>query len=374
MKLLIYSSFGVPTGYGRMASELVHRITYKGYEFLGASDVWDGSVPISYNEMAYPGFVAAVGRGRDRNVKLARLCDTFKPDILLCIQDMTHACEIYEAAIDWSVTKLAVWSPVDGAPIPPRWARVLSHADLILAPTRFGQEAYRDAGLDAKYLPVGIHATQFSRTLGTKRSHVGISDDTSVLGTMAHNQVRKNVPAMMEVFHDFARGKDALYILDMDKRLSIGWDLPEVIIQQGWDPSKFRFRSDGLAELNMTDRYNLLDAHALLSRREGIGLPMMEAQACGVISIGADTCAGAEIVGDDKGFLIPVHDFTTISNWGGAREHYFKAGAFRDVLEFLYDKTNLAEHSRIRRTGRDWAVAQTWEHTANRMDDLLRQL
>ena len=374
MKLLIYGSFGVPTGYGRMASELVHRLAYKGYQIMGASDVWDGSTPISYNDMAYPCFVAAVGRGRERNVKLGRLCDHFQPDMVLVIQDMTHACEIYEAAIDWSKTKLAVWTPVDGAPISRRWTKVLAHADLILSPTLFGQEAFRDAGLDALHLPVGIHATQFSRTLGTKRSEVGISDDTFVLGTMAHNQVRKNIPAMMEVFNDFARGKDALYILDMDKRMALGWDLPDVITQQGWDASKFRFRSDGFAHLNMTDRYNLLDAHALLSRREGIGLPMMEAQACGVISIGVDYCAGAEINGEGRGFVIPVHDMTTISNWGGAREVYFKAAEFRAVLEFLYDKTELAEHSRIRNTGRDWAVSQTWEYTTNRMDDILRSL
>jgi glycosyltransferase involved in cell wall biosynthesis len=106
-------------------------------------------------------------------------------------------------------------------------------------------------------------------------------------------------------------------------------------------------------------RYNLLDAHQVISHREGYGLPLAEAMACGVVSIALDYCSGTEICGDGRGILINPIEYNQISTWGGSLDKFPNVDEITRALQMLYDEPDTRRS--IARKGMEWARAQTWD-------------
>jgi hypothetical protein len=121
------------------------------------------------------------------------------------------------------------------------------------------------------------------------------------------------------------------------------------------------FRSDcikrGIVELR--DRYNISDAHSVLAFREGFGLPVLEAMACGVVSIAQDWCAGTEVLKEGRGILIPSIDYFMPSTWGGALDKLPDISVFTEKLQWLYD--NPYERLAMAKRGMDFARTCSWD-------------
>lgn len=129
----------------------------------------------------------------------------------------------------------------------------------------------------------------------------------------------------------------------------------------------------GVTELR--DRYNAMDAHVVLAHREGFGLPLVEAQACGVVSIAMDYCSGTEICGNGNGVLIEPLPFTTVSTWGGALDMHPNVHQYTEKLQWLYD--NPDERKAIAKRGLEAARKHTWidavDNVINRMEQQLEK-
>jgi glycosyltransferase involved in cell wall biosynthesis len=245
--------------------------------------------------------------------------------------------------------------------------------------SEFGVQAYRESGVKATLCRPGINPNEFFPYPDTQkkalRQQLGVSEDAFILGTMAQNQGRKAITKMLEGFFQFAKDKpDALYLLDMDKVSPVGWNIPHVCQQRGWDVSKLIFREDcqakGIHELR--DRYNLLDAHVVLSHREGYGLPLTEAMACGVVSIAMDYCSGKEIVGDGKGLLIKPIDYANVSTWGGADDYFPDIDDFVKQMSEIYDSP--AKRQLIAEKGMAWSRSQSWDMATDNVYNMLVNL
>jgi len=124
--------------------------------------------------------------------------------------------------------------------------------------------------------------------------------------------------------------------------------------------------------MTLRERYNALDAHMVISHREGYGLPLAEAMACGVVSIALDYCSGTEICGDGKGGLIKPLPFTSVSTWGGALDKYADLTDLTAQLQRLHDHP--AERAALAEKGMAWARAQTWDAAADAMQDAVERV
>jgi len=364
-KILVVSDDGVSSGYGRISAELNRNLVQRGYSIMAASLSYDGLLPATYDGEPLPYHVASLQGKPNWPDLVVAIAGAYQPDVIAVIQDAPYSGIVRNAPLDWSRVAFVMLSPVDGSPIHPSWVETAKQADAVLTISEFGVNAWAEAGVQAGLTRPGINPNKFYKipveARAAIRKALGIADDAFVLGVAAQNQGRKSIPQMMKAFFDFAKDKPtARLLLDMDETSPAGWDLPSLCKEFGWDISKIIFRSDaakrGVTELR--DRFNILDAHSVLAFREGFGLPILEAMACGVVSIAQDWCAGTEVLKDGRGILIPSVDYFMPSTWGGALDKLPDIGEMTNKLQWLYD--NPDERRAMAKRGMDYARTCSW--------------
>lgn len=365
-KLLVLSDSGVPTGYGRICDSLLIRLARRGYDLMAASLTYDGLLPPMYDSQRLPFWVASLAGHANWPDQVLALTNVYQPDIVMVIQDAPYAEMVRNSAIDWSRHSLIVITPVDGAPVAPQWVQLLKMADGTLSISQFGVDTHRAAGVPSELCRPGVEPDTFFRLPDDQRAalrqKLGIEPDAFVLGTVAQNQGRKDYPHMLEAFFRFAQDKpNARYLINADAVSPAGWDLLQLCQQQGWDAKKIIWRADcdRLGVHDMKERYNVMDAHVVLAHREGFGLPLVEAQACGVVSMALDWCSGTEVCGNGYGVLIKPLDYVSYSTWGGAYDKHPDMAHFVERLQYLHDHP--AERAAIAQKGMERTRTWTWD-------------
>lgn len=380
-KILVCSDDGVPSGYGRIAMEVNTRLVRRGYEVVAASYRYDGKLPAQYEGAALPYWVAALNpKPHDPHgvQDIMPLIGAVNPDIVLVIQDAPFAFSLRYAPVDWSRYGFMVITPVDGAPIYTPWIDMLKHTDGVMSISQFGVDQMGRQGVSAKLCRPAADVNKFYPLPEDKkqavRAALGIDKDAFVLGTVAMNQGRKCITHMMQAFFEFAQDKPtARYLLNMDKASPAGWDLPILCKQMGWDESKLIWKEDcDRANVGMNERYNIMNAHAVVSHREGFGLPLVEAQAAGVVSIALDYCSGPEVCADGRGVLIKPLHYTSVSTWGNALDYHPDISDLIERLRWLHD--NPAERETIARRGMEWARAQSWDQATDNVAAMIENI
>jgi glycosyltransferase involved in cell wall biosynthesis len=374
-KLLVLSDSGTPSGYGRIADEVMMRLHKRGLDIFTASLGYDGLLPPQLDGTRLPYWVASLG-GKPWLDEFQKVIAPTAPDFIVVIQDAPYVEAVRNLPVDWSQIGFMAITPVDGVPIYPRWVQTLGSADAAMSISEFGVAAYRKAGVAANLCRPGVDPNVFFRKpdadRAALRAKLGIAPDQFIVGTMAMNQGRKAISLMLKAFFEFCTDKpDARYLLDMEAQSPAGWDIPSLCDQYGWDKSRLLFRADAArAGLTLADRYNILDAHMVISHREGFGLPLCEAMACGAVSMALDYCSGPEIVGGGRGVLIPcVEGLEEPSTWGGSEDRWPDMKALVKALDNLYrDPT---ERAAIANRGMLWARANTWDRTADEVYNTL---
>lgn len=305
-KVLVLSDCGTPSGYGRIADEVLTRFAKRGIEVFAASLGYDGLLPPVLDNTRLPYWVASLA-GKPWLEEFQKLIGPTAPDFILVIQDAPYIEAVRNLPLDWSQIGFMAITPVDGVPIFPRWVQTLGTADAAMSISEFGVAAYRKAGVPVNLCRPGVDPNVFFKkpdaARAENRAKLGLAPGQFIVGTMAMNQGRKAISLMLKAFFEFCADKpDARYLLDMEAQSPAGWDIPALCDQFGWDKSRLIFRADAVRAgvTSLADRYNLLDAHMVISHREGYGLPLAEAMACGAVSLALDYCSGPEIVGGGR--------------------------------------------------------------------------
>ncbi len=371
VKLFVLSDCATPTGYGRIADEILPRVFKRGVHDVAVAGLWyDGLLPPQYEGERLPYNVSALGGKQNWLDEALKVINAVQPDIICVIQDAPYAEGLRNAPLDWSKMGFIVVTPVDGTPISPSWVQMMKKADAAMVISQFGVDAYRKVGVPAVLLRPGVNPDKCFRlpepVRQDLRAKLGLDADAFIVGSMCANQGRKAISLMLRAFFEFAADKpSARYLMDMDAVSPAGWHIPMLCEQWGWDVSKIIFRADaqrmGLTEL--IQRYNVLDAHMVISHREGYGLPLTEAMACGVVSLALDYCSGREIVGDGRGMLIPTTGYGVPGTWGGAEDYFPDMRVLVKSLQAIYesptDRAAIAE--RGMKAAREW----TWDAAAD---------
>lgn len=365
-KILIISDSGVPSGYGRIADCIATRLHKRGYQIFAASLAYDGLLPPQYDGAPLPYWVAAMAGKPNWPEYAAALINSVNPDVVWICQDAPYTEAVRNLPLDWSRFKLIMTCAVDGTPVYPQWLKTARKADAVLSISQFGVDALKKQGVEAKLLRPGIDPDRFFKMPDTDRAalraKLGVTDGF-IVGMVAQNQGRKDIPSVVRGFYQFASDKpDARLLLDMERTSPAGWDIPGMICEpNGYDVSKIIFRDDciRLGVTDLRERYNVMDAHTVLAHREGYGIPLVEAQACGVVSLAMDYTSGTEICGDGKGVLVKPLPFEQISTWGGAIDRFADVDDFAAQLQMLYDEPE--RRKLIAKAGMEWSRAHTWD-------------
>lgn len=212
---------------------------------------------------------------------------------------------------------LTMWAPFHYDPPAPGMIEWLHRArPRLVALTEFGRSRFAEADLDSVVVPHGIDLTIFRPPApaerADRRAALGLPEDAFVVSIVGVNgdwsANRKNFPEMILAAAEFCRAQsDAFLYLhtDHDARLHGGIDLAPVFHAAGFPPGRVavtdreRYRL-GLDPHEVAAIYQASDVLLATSAGEGFGIPVIEAQACGVPVVVSDFTCQPELVGSGR--------------------------------------------------------------------------
>ena len=196
--------------------------------------------------------------------------------------------------------KWAATIPFDGTPCIPSWQNSLNHIDYKICMSRYGQlcmEQQFTGCEESWYIPHGVDAQDVFKPIlnpmyGDKPLKE-LAGNAFVVGCVARNQHRKNIPILLKGFKEFVdrnnlKPKDVRLILHMDWKDAMGWPLPDYAKHYGIEeyllPPMMGVLDLGQAldEEGLANLYNCMDLFVLHTAGEGFGIPTVEAMSCGV--------------------------------------------------------------------------------------------
>ena len=197
------------------------------------------------------------------------------------------------------------WLPVDHDPAPKPVLEALQTAVYPMVYSRWGVDVLKRAGVKAAYIPCSAPGDIFKPAdKKAARKQLGIIDKAKfIVGMVAANkdgQDRKGLSEGLQAFARFAESHEGAYlylhtnvngpinVLGIAKSLGIR----KRIIQ--CDPLGYTL---GMLDTGyMVNAYNACDVLLNLAKSEGFGLPLLEAQLCGVPVIATDFSTTNELL------------------------------------------------------------------------------
>ena len=354
------------TGYGVQTALFAPRLKALGYD-IAISATWGlmgQALEWEHGIVVYP------GDDRYGNATLEPLSKKLGADLVVALLDAW----VLKPTVMQKIPNLAVWTPVDHQPCPPNVAAALKQAQArSIAMSRFGEKMLQDEGLDPVYVPHGVDTNVF-RPAANKaeiRKALNIPESAFVVGMVANNQghlpPRKAFPQAIMAFAEFrkqhpdsllyfhtevtgARGQGpymGVNVLDLCDR----WDVP---------PSAVAFTNQLELELGinagwMNALYNSFDVLLSPSYGEGFGVPIIEAQACGVPVIVTNWTSMPELCG--SGWIIEGEPY-----WDTNHDAFFKSPLVGDIIEALRQAYQARGDEKFAETARQFAAGYDADH------------
>jgi glycosyltransferase involved in cell wall biosynthesis len=343
-KLLWHSNAPwTPTGYGSQTALFAERL----------KDHYDLTISAFYglegNILPWNGIPVLPGQaqtyGNETILEHAQAARLDEDSLVVALMDAW----VLDANV-WGQLPLACWVPVDHDPAPAPVAGFFHRSGAVpIAMSRFGEKKLREAGLDPLYVPHGVDTEAYKpHNRAEARKETGLPDDGFIVGMVAANKGNPSRKCFAEAFEAFrafhanhptsklyvhaeATGRfGGVYLPDLIRSVDLNPDA--VIFPDQYRAVHFPHKPEYMAKI-----YSSMDVLLAPSAGEGFGIPVIEAQACGIPVIVSDFSAQPELCG--AGWLVEgVHTYTAIGSY------QFKPSV-KDIHEAL--------KSCHRRTGRD---------------------
>jgi glycosyltransferase involved in cell wall biosynthesis len=251
---------------------------------------------------------------------------------------------------------VAVWAPIDHFPPPPAVLAVLSNERIRpIAMSRNGEQLLREAGLDPAYVPHGINTRLFCPRPEVKRQArdiLQIPQDAFLVGMVAANKAnppRKGFPQAFHAFTRFARDHDDawMYVHTQPKMEAFGGiDLDVLATAIDVPAGRLRFPPDsawhlGIGRDIIAVIYQAFDVLLNPSMGEGFGIPIIEAQACGVPVIASNHSAMTELT--QAGWLVHGDPW-----WNAAAKSFQIIPAIDGIVAALEDAYERRDDQELR--------------------------
>jgi glycosyltransferase involved in cell wall biosynthesis len=328
-----------------------------------------------YDRARFP-FVIYPSRGPgERPENFERVIHDFTPDVVITLGELWM--------LDWLHAhparrqfKWIGYFPLDGGPFYPPWEPMLKDVDELVAMSEFGRQVFQE-GLPSRRIHVIHHGVDTSvfRPLPDRdrlKSHKRFRDKF-VVGCVARNQPRKNIPALVKAFALLSGKMDNLHLYLHMNPCDVGYDIVTLLR---------RHRLEGKADVNGPDfslhqaledeqlnrLYNLFDVMALPSTGEGFGLPILESMAAGVPVVATDYSACSELL-HGRGELVRI--LTTVAAGTNLIEQaVIDVEDLAACIEKLYRNPNLAKQHAD--AGLAFARTLTWDSLIPKWLELIR--
>lgn len=260
----------------------------------------------------------------------------WKPEVIIVAMDIPMHDNLINKVRSDDVSKDIPYigiTPMENGPLSPSWAAVMMKLNKIFFISELGKSEAIKAGVStAEHLNVGISGIWYPPRDGEReivRKTMGFEENELVILTVADNQERKNFDQSFEVVAKLKANHPELsikYVLVTKEHSPYGWKPMELSYQYGLHNETIIFER-GMPEDRLRLLYISADAFLLTSKAEGLGLPVMEALACGVNCVATNTGALTELLSNDAGWLIPTVFTIQHDVWGHSKRHFIDTDA-----------------------------------------------
>lgn len=354
-KIVVITDFDeAGSGYKNLCVPLLTGLAGKGHEIKVAGMGYQG------REHNYPFSVIPAATIQDAHAIANNLFHIWKPDLFLVAMDIPLQQYFYEGLRQLKCRYMAI-TPLENGPLTMSWAAILLNMDAVFFISELGKQEAIKAGITkAEHLIVGIDTVFWHPATPVEkkslRAGMGIGEDEFVVLTVADNQERKNLWAGMESIQLLKKQTDKKirYILVTRVDSPVGYKLNDLSIEMGLTKELMLFNR-GLPVQDLWGLYAMSDVYLSTSKAEGLGMPVLEAMACGIPCVASDTGAHKELLENERGHLVKSR-YTFRDVWGNSTRSMIDTDdARRNLLALL--ETNCA-HAQ---NALDFVRTKTWD-------------
>lgn len=336
--------------------------------------------------------------------------EVFNKGTMVILKDVQAAYKVKVDPINWF--KIVSYWPIDSH-VKGNWIeQAISLPDVSVAYTEYGKREIlkSNSHLDAPHenlndsLPViyhGVNTNVFKRlpkeeTAAFRKKYFRekLREETFLVGAVARNQMRKDLPRTMMIYKEFQKRRPDSFLYLHSKPYDAWGSIleyaREIDLIQEKDfafPAKFS-ENVGFPVESLNKIYNSMDCLVSTSHGEGFGLPIIESMAAQVLNFAPQHTAIPELFNttglpiDDMDELIkhdirgiPIKNYSTKSEWVtyGPQDlerirPLVNVEDFVKKLVWAYDHP--VESAKIAERGKKWAEQFTWERIASEWDKL----
>lgn len=368
MKIMVLTDFdSVGSGYKTLAVPILTHLALMGHEIKVAGLMYRGEEhwhPFSI--IPCQNFQEGVGAIQN----LAKLWDF---DVILVAMDLPIQKKMYEQTSKLNKKYIAI-TPLENPPLCMDWAMPLFQMDRVFIISQMGTDAAEAVGLrNVEHLQIGIDTKEWRPALSEEKERIrnglDIPQDAFVVLTVADNQERKNLWAALESIARLKKETERpiRYVLVTRVENPYGWRLKDLIHSLDLKKEVLLYER-GLDQKALWGLYAVSDVYLQTSKAEGLGLPVMDAMACGVPVVATDTGAMTELLSPDRGHLVPA-EYTFIDVWGNSKRDMISISETVKALRCVME-TNCVHADQAL----DYIRKRTWDIPAKQIDDAIRKM
>jgi glycosyltransferase involved in cell wall biosynthesis len=360
------------SGYKNICVPLLSGLAQMGYEIKVAGIGYTGK------EHNYPFSVIPAATIQDAHVIAHNLHFLWKPDLYLVAMDIPLQEFFYNNLRQLGVKYMAI-TPLENGPLTMSWAAVLLNMDSVFFISELGKQEAIKAGLtNVEHLYVGVDTVLWHLATPDERKRLrdglGIAEDEFVILTVADNQERKNLWAGMESVRLLKAQTDrkVRYILVTRKDSPVGWKLDDLSIEMGMTREMMIFNR-GIPDNDLWGLYAVADVYLQPSKAEGLGMPVLEAMACGIPCVATDTGALYELLRDDKqnrGWLVKS-SYTFRDVWGNSKRDMIDVNETSRMLDLVMNEINTEV---IAQQALEYVRSRTWNTPVSQIHEKIVEL
>lgn len=360
-KLLVITDMDFAfSGYFNIAKELLTRLATMDYEIKVLGLSYKGQ------PHTFPFSIVPAQNMNDCIQQARNLDNLWKPDALFVGLDIPLQ-QFFFGNLPTYQKRYVALTPMENGPLTMSWAATLMQMKAVLFISELGKMEARKVGLyNAEHIQIGIDPLEWRIALKEEadalRKGLGFDDDTFIILTVADNHERKNLWAAMSAVAELKRTalgeRKIRHIIVTRENLNAGWNLRDLASSLKMNTELVIFNR-GMPQRDLWGLYSIADVFLLTSKAEGLGMPVLEAMACGTPVVATDTGAIHELLSDHRGILIPPA-YSFIDVWGNSRRDMVDINAtaveLLRIMEHGVDKSMTAQ-ARTYVESRSWDIA-----------------
>ena len=293
----------------------------------------------------------------------------WKFDVFVCALDIPHQEKLLGAMRQKPVKYIGIM-PVEAGPLCISWAMTLMAMDKCFIISEYGKNEAIKTGINAEHIQIGIDSEAWrvptKEEKAKLRGSLGIDEDTFVVLTVADNQERKNPHKLLEAYAEFSKGKKTKYIMVTREFNPAGARLRDYAQELGIQ-QHFMLMERGMPFKQLWGLYAISDAFCLLSKSEGLGMPILEAMATGVPVVATNCTAISELLADGRGLLVD-YEYQHRDCFGNGWRYWANSKHGASLLTQVY------ENGFDTKPAREYVEKRTWDIPAQQMDKAIREI